>query len=63
MRRAKRVRQAAQEDLFQPTCPEPIWQQLPEDVREKTVRLLAQMLRQHRQPTPRRHPPMEADDE
>ena len=36
-----------QPQLFQPRSRDPQWQDLPMEIHEKTVRLLAQLLRQH----------------
>ena len=36
-----------QPQLFQPRSRDPQWQDLPVEIQEKTVRLLAQLLRQH----------------
>ena len=63
MQCAKRLRRAQQPDLFDPASFVPEWQQLPADAREKTVRLLAQMLREHRRTDRRHRLPMEAGDE
>ena len=63
MQRAKGLRRALQPDLFDPASLVPEWQQLPADAREKTVRLLAQMLREHRRTYRRPRLPMEAGDE
>ena len=46
---AKRQRRTGfiQPQLFQPRSRDPQWQDLPVEIQEKTVRLLAQLLRQH----------------
>jgi len=38
---------ATQLKLFQPAIRSPDWQQLPLEIRQQTVRLLAQLLREH----------------
>jgi hypothetical protein len=48
MRRPDRGPQAVQLDLFRPLCPSPDWGALPAEVREKTTRLMARMLRQRK---------------
>ena len=35
-------------ELFHPPQPIPCWQKLPPEIRQKTVELLAQLLREHR---------------
>jgi hypothetical protein len=46
---SKRQRQTGfiQPQLFQPRSRDPQWQDVPVEIQEKTVRLLAQLLRQH----------------
>jgi len=39
---------APQIELFHPPQPIPSWQNLPPEIRQKTVELLAQLLREHR---------------
>jgi hypothetical protein len=39
---------AIQLEFFRPRPKRPAWRRLPKDVRQKTVRLLAQLLRDHR---------------
>jgi hypothetical protein len=63
MQCAKRLRRALQPNLFDPVGLVPEWRQLPADTREKTVRLLAQMLREHRRTDRRHRRPAEAGDE
>jgi hypothetical protein len=39
---------APQIELFHSTQPIPAWQKLPREIKQKTVELLAQLLREHR---------------
>ena len=48
MRRQTSPQPGAQLDLFHPFPKTPQWMHLPQEVRQETVRLLAQLLRQHR---------------
>ena len=48
MRRATSPRSGDQLDLFHPYPKTPQWTHLPPEVRQQTVRLLVQLLRQHR---------------
>jgi len=48
MRRATSPRPGDQLDLFHPYPQTPQWTHLPPEVRQQTVRLLVQLLRQHR---------------
>ena len=48
MRRQTSPQPGAQFDLFHPFPKTPQWMHLPQEVRQETVRLLAQLLRQHR---------------
>jgi acyl-CoA reductase-like NAD-dependent aldehyde dehydrogenase len=48
MRRATSPQPGDQLDLFRPYPKTPQWAQLPPEARQQTVRLLAQLLRQHR---------------
>jgi hypothetical protein len=63
MRCKKRSRPILQADLFQPSSPEPMWHELPSDVRDSAILLIAQLLREHRRPKHRRLRPMEPCDE
>jgi hypothetical protein len=47
MPRARRRFRAAQPTLFHPSPPRPHFQTLPPDIRERTIRLLARLLRRH----------------
>lgn len=44
----RRNHRAVQLELFHPRPERPAWRTMPKDVRQKTVRLLAQLLRDHR---------------
>lgn len=46
MRRSNR-RLVTQLDLFRPVPKRPAWQEMPADVQQNTVTLLAQLLREH----------------
>jgi chlorite dismutase len=48
MRRQTSAQPGAQFDLFHPFPKTPQWTHLPQEVRQEAVRLLAQLLRQHR---------------
>lgn len=49
MRHASSLQRAAQLNLF-PACPRPLqWSQLSEEVQQQVVRLLARLLREHRE--------------
>jgi hypothetical protein len=48
MRRQTSPQPGAQLDLFHPFPNTPQWTHLPQEVRQEAVRLLAQLLRQHR---------------
>ena len=47
MRKSASRPRALQIELFHPPRPIPAWQKLPREIRQKTVELLAQMLREH----------------
>jgi hypothetical protein len=47
MPRTRRRFRASQLTLFHPSSPRPHFQTLPPDIRERTIRLLARLLRQH----------------
>ena len=49
MHRMRCYPQTIQLDLFRPRPQAPIWNQISPEVRQKTVFLLAQMLREHRE--------------
>ncbi|MGF6921554.1 hypothetical protein [Paraburkholderia sp. 40] len=48
MRRQTNLQPGGQLDLFRLFPKTPQWEHLPQEVRQQTVRLLAQLLRQHR---------------
>ena len=48
MRASTSQPRAPQIDLFHPPQPLPSWPKLPPEIRQKTVELLAQLLREHR---------------
>jgi hypothetical protein len=48
MRRQTNPQPGGQLDLFRPFPKTPQWAHLPQEVRQQTVRLLTQLLRQHR---------------
>jgi hypothetical protein len=47
MRKSASRPRALHIELFHPPRPIPAWQKLPREIRQKTVELLAQMLREH----------------
>jgi hypothetical protein len=47
MRAAAKSHPATQLKLFHPASRRPSWEQLPTEIRQHTVRLLAQLLREH----------------
>jgi hypothetical protein len=47
MHKASKAKQMAQMKLFQPTQVQPHWNQLPLEIRQPTLRLLARLLREH----------------
>jgi hypothetical protein len=47
MRKSASRPRAPQIELFHPPPPIPAWQKLPREISQKTVELLAQMLREH----------------
>lgn len=49
MHRMRGYRQTIQLELFRPRPQAPTWDQIPPEARQKTVFLLAQMLREHRE--------------
>jgi hypothetical protein len=63
MRPSLRSSRVPQLSLFHPPSPSPPWATFPREIREQTVRLLARLLRKHRDGVvaARRHP--EAGDE
>ena len=63
MRRKKRTLLMPQADLFQPPSSKPTWHELPSEVREATILMIAQLLRDHRRPSPRHPRPKEVGDE
>jgi hypothetical protein len=48
MRCATRIPHAKQYDLFRTSPRDPAWEDLPAEVREKAVKLIAQLLRERR---------------
>jgi len=48
MRKLARRLRAIQPELFHPPHQIPSWQKLPREIKQKTVELLAQLLREHR---------------
>ncbi len=47
MRESSKVTRMAQMKLFRPTQIQPHWNQLPLEIRQPTLRLLARLLREH----------------
>jgi hypothetical protein len=47
MRYATSLRRVVQLQLFHPLCKDPLWGELPLEIRQQTVRLLARLLREH----------------
>ena len=47
MRRPKRRLSVSQPTLFHPPLPRPQFQMLPQEIQERTIRLLARLLRLH----------------
>jgi hypothetical protein len=47
MRYATSLRRVVQLQLFHPLCRDPFWEELPLEIRQQTVRLLARLLREH----------------
>ena len=52
MRRPKRRLPVSQPTLFHPPQPRPQFQMLPQEIQERTIRLLARLLRLHADQTP-----------
>ena len=63
MQIAAKSHRLSQLKLFQPTIVAPTWEQLPREIREQTVRLLARLLREHWASARRGKHPKEARDE
>jgi hypothetical protein len=52
MQKSRSRSRVAQFQLFRPPQPSPSWPELPEEVQQKTLRLLAQLLREYRERVP-----------